>query len=164
MKNIRIVIACCMLMISIGCKAQFVGQFTRMQDGHIYFAICNQSYYVQPLGWFVVNEETADYKTNQQFVAPGQTLLFGPSTIGWKWHRKDKFVAIGTDGLQVEWVCPYSDRGAVSFNSEYGSHSGVRGSCNVSSHKCNGYVDANGDNYCDNCKPTKCHAVNHQPL
>jgi len=41
-------------------------------------------------------------------------------------------------------------------------HSMYRGSCNIPSHGCRGFFDANGDNYCDNC-PGRCHAVTHQP-
>lgn len=40
-----------------------------------------------------------------------------------------------------------------------------RGSCNITSHHCPNYRDADGDNYCDHCKERgyDCHAVNHQP-
>lgn len=157
MKSFKLFITCCIMFVCTGIKAQFVGQFSRLQDGHIYFQILNQTGSVQRLGWFVVNEQTCEYKNNIQPIGPFQIQIFGPGNIGWKWQRGEKFVVWLSNGEKAEWVCPYSDGGEISFRQ------GVHGSCNISSHGCPGYVDNDNNNLCDNCpKSERCHITRHQ--
>ena len=156
MKNFKLLITFCMMIISTGVKAQFFVQFACLQDGHIYFVVRNVTNFPQPLGWVVENEESAEYKSGNQFVNTGQTLLFGPN-IGWKWQKGEKFIGFTIGGMQYEYICPYSDRSEISFQS------GVHGSCNIPSHGCSGYVDKDNNNLCDNCpKSERCHITRHQ--
>lgn len=139
--------------------AQLQGSFNYAQDGHVYFYLSNPTGYQIPVVWGVYNMEKNQFRQTQGVMPPYSTFTFGPN-FNWIWEKGEQFAVTYANGQTVLWTCPVTEQTIRSSPSFKGAS---RGSCNIPSHRCGGFVDRNGDNYCDNCQNASCHAVRHQP-
>lgn len=103
-------------------------------------------------GIFASDEEAKDSKKNAgwlilAFVATGAFSIYAIPT-GWN-------ELFGEDDMESYEY--YHELSNPSFKGGNGKD------CNISSHNCTGFVDEDGDNYCDACASNgyKCHKVYH---
>ena len=89
----------------------------------------------------------------------GGTFYFNSDGTNYAVFQNNKYLIAGNVIPQERWAEKMSQYG---FNSI--SFKGSRGSCNIQSHRCSGFVDRNHDHICDVCPASeKCHATRHSP-
>ena len=141
------IIICLIIVVGFSLKvdAQVSSNF-EMHNDFCYAVLTNTSPNTVFVKWLCVNYQYGQYKEGSAYLHSGYQLLIGPN-VGWVWQEGEQFIYQVNSGHQYN----------ISFRGV------IRGSCNVRSHRCDGYVDNNGDKYCDNCWDNgyKCHAVYH---
>lgn len=105
-------------------------------------------------GIIASDNEAKDYKKNTgwlilAFIITGAFSIYAIPT-GWNG-------VFGEDDIESY------EYDAGSSNPSFKGKGGYGKDCNISSHNCTGFVDENGDNYCDVCISNgyKCHKVYH---
>lgn len=153
------------IILSFACietQAQLAGGFQQMNDGRLYFVLANSSYNNVMVSWWAINDYTKEQRNGSFMLLSGNQSFFGPSTIGWKWIKGERFVAVA-NGQQYNWTCPYTDSNAGRSNPSFGQSEASR----YNGRKC-AYVKSNGL-YCDcsgcsvgNWDPFTCSKCGHK--
>ena len=100
MKTSKILLPFLLLFISITSVAQLNGNFTRLNDGYVYFVLTNPTYNTYSVSWAATNDYQEQQRKGSMYIQPGQTVYFGPSTIGWFWEQGETFA----------WATPYDSK------------------------------------------------------
>lgn len=155
----KIFLSLFLLIFSLNSHGQLSGQFAYGNDGHIYFYLTNSSVYQIPVTWGAYNFQRNEQRQGQGVMMPNNTFIFGPN-YGWTWLRGERFAVTYSNGQTQYWECPNSDP-AVGNNPSFRGNPSTK--CNILGHGCTGFIDRNGDEWCDVCLSHnyKCHKVRH---